>query len=116
MTATEVEAPARVVSVVSAKKYAGYAYYAATVYELRPRRRDGALTYRRCEQLEPHRSLRLAHNDAVELADRLDIPLWKHVSHNMTATLAVQLAEVLSREYNIEPALEPVVSNGETGY
>ncbi|WP_139830654.1 hypothetical protein [Mycobacterium paraense] len=96
-------APQRVVSVVNAKKHVGYAYYAATVYELRPRRRDGVLTYRRCEQLEPHRSLRLAHNDAVELAARLDIPLWKHVSHNMTATLAVELADVHSREYDIEP-------------
>ncbi|BBY05442.1 hypothetical protein [Mycobacterium noviomagense] len=104
MTATEFEAPQRVVSVVSAKKYASYSYYAATVYELQPRRRDGVLTYRRCEQLEPHRSLRLAHNDAVELAARLDIPLWKHLSHNMTATLAVELADVLSREYDIEPA------------
>jgi len=100
--ALDSHAPQRVVSVVNAKKYAGYAYYAATVYELRPRRRDGALTYRRCEQLQPHRSLRLAQNDAIELAARLDIPLWKHLSHNMTATLAVELADVLSRNYEIE--------------
>ncbi len=99
MTATKVEAPQRVVSVVNAKKYANYAYVAATVYELQPRR-DGVLTYRRCEQLEPHRSLRLAHNDAVELAARLNIPLWKHVRHNMTAELAVKLADVHSRKYD----------------
>lgn len=99
MSATE--APQRVVSVVNAKKYSSYVYYAATVYELQPRR-DGVLTYRRREQLEPHRSLRLANNDAVELAAQLDVPLWKHVSHNMTATLAVDLAEVFSREYNNE--------------
>jgi hypothetical protein len=97
-----VRPPKRVVAVASAHKYASYSYVMATVYDLTPRK-DGTLIYRRSHEqyAEPHRSQPLALKDAEQIAEQLEIPLWKHVRHNMEASLAVELAEVFTRKYDV---------------
>lgn len=84
--------PQRVVAVVNAPAKRGYAYVQAVVYELQPRK-DGVLTYRRdpARYAWPHRSKRLAEEEAQELAERLNIPYWPHVRHHMPAEEAAKL-------------------------
>lgn len=84
-------APPRVVAVTNGGSKRGFAYVTAAVYELRPRK-DGVETYRRSDvrYAWPHRSVRLATQDAEELADRLGIPFWPDVRQHMTADEAIR--------------------------
>jgi hypothetical protein len=93
---TENEAPQRVVAVVNSKAVKGYPYKVAQVYELKPRK-DGTLTYRWSETRYawPHRSEKLAIQDAKEIAEEQDIPFWPWVRHHMSATEAVIHAETV---------------------
>jgi hypothetical protein len=89
----EAKAPLRVVAVVDSKKYSSYRYYAAVIYELRPRN-DGALTYRRTADCGiKRRSEQLALTDGEQLAAEQDIPLWPFVRHNMAALTALTVLE-----------------------